>query len=58
MNGNIKRESYDAIYFDSFGAEYIPKEINKFVEKQKYNKKYLQNIEIHISLGILLYWIY
>ena len=27
MNGNNGRASYDAIYFDSFGVEHIPKEI-------------------------------
>ena len=31
MNGNNKRASYDAIYFDSFGVEHIPKEIKKFI---------------------------
>ena len=27
VNGNNKRASYDAIYFNSYGAEDIPKEI-------------------------------
>ena len=27
VNGNNRKASYDAIYFDSFGVEYIPKEI-------------------------------
>ena len=27
VNGNNKRASYEAIYFDSFGVEHIPKEI-------------------------------
>ena len=27
VNGNNRRASYDTIYFDSFGVEYIPKEI-------------------------------
>ena len=31
VNGNNRRASYDAIYFDSFGAEQIPKEIKKFI---------------------------
>ena len=31
MNGNNGWASYDAIYFDSFGVEYIPKEIKKFI---------------------------
>ena len=30
MNSNNRKASYDAIYFDSFGVEYIPKEIWKF----------------------------
>ena len=30
VNGNNRRASYDAIYFDSFGVEHIPKEIKKF----------------------------
>ena len=28
------------IYFYSFGVEHIPKEIKKFIEKQKYHNKY------------------
>ena len=27
VNGNNRRASYDAIYFNSFGLEHIPKEI-------------------------------
>ena len=27
VNGNNRRESYNAIYFDSVGVKYIPKEI-------------------------------
>ena len=27
VNANNRRASYDAIYFDSFGVEHIPKEI-------------------------------
>ena len=27
VNGNNRRASYDAIYFDGFGVEHIPKEI-------------------------------
>ena len=29
VNGNNRRTSYDAIYFDSFGVGHIPKEIKK-----------------------------
>ena len=31
MNGNNERTSYDTTYIDSFGVEYIPKEIKKFI---------------------------
>ena len=40
VNGNSKRASYDAVYFGSFGAEHIPKEIKKFIG----NKKIITNI--------------
>ena len=31
MNGNNRRASNNAIYFDSFGVEHIPKKIKKIV---------------------------
>ena len=34
MNGNNRIASYDAIYFDSFGVEHIPKEIKKVKRKK------------------------
>ena len=40
VNGNNRRASYDAIYFDSFGAEHIPKESKKFFG----NKNIITNI--------------
>ena len=40
VNGNSKRASYDAVYFGSFEAEHIPKEIKKFIG----NKKIITNI--------------
>ena len=40
VNDNNKRASYDAIYFDSFGIEHIPKEIKKFIG----NKNIITNI--------------
>ena len=40
VNGNKTRSSYDAIYFDSFGVEHIPKEIKKFIR----NKNKITNI--------------
>ena len=35
MNGNNRRASYDAIYFDSFGVEHFPKEIKTFIGSKK-----------------------
>ena len=40
VNDKNRRASYDAIYFDSFGVEHIPKEIKKFLE----NKNITTNI--------------
>ena len=40
VNGNNRRASYDAIYFDSFGVEHIPKEIKRFIG----NKTIITNI--------------
>ena len=40
MNGNNRRATYDAIYFDSFGLEHIPKEIKKIIG----NKNIITNI--------------
>ena len=40
MNGNNRKASHDVIYFDSFGIEHIPKEINKFLG----NKNIITNI--------------
>ena len=34
INGDTGSASYNATYFDSFGVEYIPKEIKKFIEKE------------------------
>ena len=31
VNGNNGSASYDAVCFDSFGGEHIPKETNKFI---------------------------
>ena len=39
MNGNNKGRSYDAIYFNGFKVEHIPKEIQKIYRKQKCNNK-------------------
>ena len=40
MNGDNRRASYDAIYFDSFRVEHILKEIKKFIR----NKNIIANI--------------
>ena len=40
VNDNNGRTSYDAIYFDSFGVEHIPKEIKKSIG----NKNIITNI--------------
>ena len=40
VNGNNGRASYDAVYFDSFGVEHIPKEIKRFIG----NKNIITNI--------------
>ena len=40
VNVNNKRASYDAIYFDIFGVENIPKQIEKFIG----NKNIIKNI--------------
>ena len=40
VNGNNRRASYDAIYFDSFRFEHITKEIKKFLG----NKNIIMNI--------------
>ena len=40
VNGNNRRVSYDAIYFDNFRVEHIPKEIEKFIG----NKNIITNI--------------
>ena len=37
VNGNNRRASYHAIYFDSLEVEQIQKEIKKSIVKQKYN---------------------
>ena len=42
-------KTYEVIYFDSFGVEHIPKEINKFIDTTKsssleHNKKIKANI--------------
>ena len=36
MNGDNESASYDAIYFDKFGVEHIPKEIHIFIGKKNF----------------------
>ena len=50
VNGNNRRTSYDAIYFDSFGVEHIPKEIKKFIG----NKNIIKNIYIIQAFDLIL----
>ena len=50
VNGNNRRTSYDAIYFDSFGVEHIPKEIKKFIG----NKNIIKNIYIIKAFDLIL----
>ena len=56
VTGNNRRASCDAIYFDSFGVEHIPKEIKKFIGNKN---RYLQNTSILFkNMWIRFYWIY
>ena len=41
---NYKRKKNDITYFDSFGVEYIPKEIKKFISYNSLIKKIIRNI--------------
>ena len=34
MNGNNRKPCYDGICFDSFGVEYVPKEIKRFIGRK------------------------
>ena len=43
VNGN------DIIYFDSFAVEHTPKEIKKFIKKQKYHNKHVKNTSIRFD---------
>ena len=50
VNGNNRRASYDAIYFDSFRVEHIPKEIKEIIG----NKNIITNIyRIHGNDSIM-----
>ena len=40
VNGNNGSASYDVIYFDSFGVEHIPKEIEKFIGNKNITNLY------------------
>ena len=50
MNGNNVSLSYDAIYFDSFRVEYVPKEIKKSIGIKKYHNKYLSNTAYNLIM--------
>ena len=40
VNGNNGSASYDVIYFDSFGVEHIPKDIEKFIGNKNITNLY------------------
>ena len=55
LNGNNKRTSYDAIYFDSLRVEHIPKEIKKLIR----NNNIITNIYgIQAHNSILCAYVY
>ena len=53
MNGNNRRASYNGIYFDSFGVEYVPKEIKRFIGR----KNILTNIHRIQVYDLMKYYI-
>ena len=61
VNSNVGRASYDAILFDYFGAEHIPKEI-KIHRKQKYHNTDLYNTSVWLNNVLIhlyeIYWFY
>ena len=40
VNCNNRSASYDVIYFDSFGVEHIPKDIEKFIGNKNITNLY------------------
>ena len=40
VNGDNGSASYDATYFDSFGVEHIPKEVEKFIGNKNITNTY------------------
>ena len=52
MNANNRRASYDAKWFDSFGVEYIPKEIKKIIG----NKNVITNIYRIQACDLIMCW--
>ena len=53
VNGNNRRASYDGIYFDSFGVEYAPKEIKRFIGRKNILAN-IHRIQVY-DLMIILY---
>ena len=50
VNGNNNAsDSYDTTYFDSFGVEYVPEEIKKFVGNKKIIK-YIYRIQAYVLI--------
>ena len=52
MNGSNKIASYNAIYFDSFGVEHIPKEVKKSIG----NRNVITNIYWIQAFESIMYW--
>ena len=46
----------DAIYFDNFGVEYVPKEINKFIQNKNIKANILR-IQANNSVMCGCFWI-
>ena len=51
VNGNNRRASYNAIYFDSFGVKHSPKKIKKFLG----NKNIFTNIYRIQAYNLIMY---
>ena len=48
MNGNNGSASYDAIYFESFGVQHIPKQSKKFIRNKNITNIY--KVEAYYSI--------
>ena len=50
LNSDNRRASYNAIYFDNFGGDHIPKDIKKFIG----NKNIITNIYIIQAYDLIM----